>query len=626
MRGVKLARLNSVWTLLAVAAPVALLLVAAFMQYHLIEQVSHADLRHRREYTERALRNLTSEFHEEILSPLQVFRPLPAVRPDADVAKHLSALAAQWRQTSRRPGLLAAVGFAEQTKAGRAVYMSAPAASFAGGGEFREYEWPASLAVYRDILEHRLRTHAGEPPLFPNGFAFELDGESPVLVFPLVLAPRHLPARVGEEPPPPPPPPPPHAHEGGHRRPAPHDSTAMLRELREAPDGGFGRAHELKGWGFLTLDTKYLHGEFLHELVERHFGVGGESDYRVEVTAGPRVVYRSDPEPDSSPPEARTAADSTLVLFFPHVQPGMPPLPHPPHGAGGPVFARTREPFPPPFAHGPADAPVRMSGPPEAGGPGVWRLALSYKAGSLESLVAQARRRNLALGFGVLLLLAASTVALGLAARRARRLARQQMEFVAGVSHELRTPLTVIQSTSYNLSKGTVQDPARVRRYGAVIQEEARRLIAEVERMLSFAGVQSGRAVYDFRPLDVGEVVGRALAEFRPAFEEGGWTVEEDLAADLPPVSADARAIESAVKNLLENGLKYGAAGKTTGRASSPRTCRASSSPSTGAAPRTTRRRAAPGSASRSSARSSATTAGRSGSTTRRSWEGPASS
>jgi signal transduction histidine kinase len=327
----------------------------------------------------------------------------------------------------------------------------------------------------------------------------------------------------------------------------------MLRGLRETPDGGFGRAHELKGWCFLTLDTEYLHGEFLHELTERHFGRGEQSDYRVEVTAGPRVVYRSD---TSATHDERTAEDSAVVLFVPHVQPGLPP-PHPPHAAVG----RTREPAPP-FAHGPAGSPMRMSGPTQREGPGAWRLALSYKAGSLESLVARARRRNLALSFGVLLLLAASTVALGLAARRARRLARQQMEFVAGVSHELRTPLTVIQSTSYNLSKGTVQDPARVRRYGAVIQEEARKLIAEIERMLSFAGVQSGRAVYDFRPLDVCELVGRALAEFRPAFDEDGWTVEEDLAAGLPPVPADARAIESAVKNLLENGLKYGAEGK----------------------------------------------------------------
>ena len=38
--------------------------------------------------------------------------------------------------------------------------------------------------------------------------------------------------------------------------------------------------------------------------------------------------------------------------------------------------------------------------------------------------------------------------------RRARRLARSQMEFVAGISHELRTPLAVISSAADNLADG----------------------------------------------------------------------------------------------------------------------------------------------------------------------------
>jgi signal transduction histidine kinase len=149
-----------------------------------------------------------------------------------------------------------------------------------------------------------------------------------------------------------------------------------------------------------------------------------------------------------------------------------------------------------------------------------------------------------------------------LATRRARRLARQQMEFVAGVSHELRTPLTVIQSTSYNLSKGVIQDPARVEKYGLVIQKEARRLINQIERMLSFAGIQSGQKLYDLRPVDVNETIERAFDEYRTAFEEGGWVVEKSFDEELPKALADAQSLESAVENLLENALKYAAGGK----------------------------------------------------------------
>jgi len=56
----------------------------------------------------------------------------------------------------------------------------------------------------------------------------------------------------------------------------------------------------------------------------------------------------------------------------------------------------------------------------------------------------------------------------------------------------LRTPLTVIQSTSYNYREARIQDPSRVQQYGDVIQREARRLINQIERMLSFAGISVG--------------------------------------------------------------------------------------------------------------------------------------
>jgi signal transduction histidine kinase len=163
--------------------------------------------------------------------------------------------------------------------------------------------------------------------------------------------------------------------------------------------------------------------------------------------------------------------------------------------------------------------------------------------------------------FGILILLSGSIVMLMLATARARSLARQQMEFVAGVSHELRTPLTVIHSTSYNLSKGMIHDPSRVQQYGEVIQSEARRLINQVERMLSFAGIQSGRRNYDRQPTLVAEVIDRVLAEYANPLANAGWQVERQIEADLPAVLTDAPALESSLKNLFENALKYASQG-----------------------------------------------------------------
>jgi signal transduction histidine kinase len=191
-----------------------------------------------------------------------------------------------------------------------------------------------------------------------------------------------------------------------------------------------------------------------------------------------------------------------------------------------------------------------------------WLLVVKNQGSSFEALVENARLHILLFSLIMLVLLSGSSVMLLLATVRARRLARQQMEFVAGVSHELRTPLTVIQSTSYNLSQGTIQDPSRVQQYGDVIQREARRLINQVERMLSFAGIQSGRRVYDPQPTNVTEIAERSLAEYAVAFAEDGWQIEQHFAEDLPLVLTDGPAVESALKNLFENAIKYAAQGK----------------------------------------------------------------
>ena len=101
-----------------------------------------------------------------------------------------------------------------------------------------------------------------------------------------------------------------------------------------------------------------------------------------------------------------------------------------------------------------------------------------------------------------------------------------------------------------------------MQQYGDVIQREARRLINQVERMLSFAGIQSGRRVYDSQPTNVTEIAERSLAEYAVPFAEDGWQIEQHFAEDLPLVVTDGPALESALKNLFENALKYAARGK----------------------------------------------------------------
>jgi len=141
--------------------------------------------------------------------------------------------------------------------------------------------------------------------------------------------------------------------------------------------------------------------------------------------------------------------------------------------------------------------------------------------------------------------------------RRAEKLAQQQMEFVAGVSHELRTPVAVVRSAAENLSSGVVNGD-RVKSYGQMIEAEARRLGDMVERVLQYAGIESGFNTAARVPLSPMEIIESAVDSALPLVGPGEVTVHREIAPDLPAVVGDSVALRSAVQNLVANAIKYG--------------------------------------------------------------------
>ena len=280
-----------------------------------------------------------------------------------------------------------------------------------------------------------------------------------------------------------------------------------------------------RAWLILRFDKTYLASQLLPTLAERHFG----DDYDVEIAVrdSGEVIYRSG-RPRGQP-EAR------FPLFGARTAPGMGAMSlgmGPPAGMGG--------------------------GRPERRGFGAWELRVWNRGAPLAAVVGATRARNLAVSGAVLLILAGGFVTLVRSARRHRELARQQMEFVAGVSHELRTPLAVIRSAGENLQDGLVTNTAQVRRYGELIRKEGQRLSAMVEQVMRFAGLEAGRSRFDFAPVEAADVLAKAAEGPGAEFPASGRTLEIKLQEGLPPLRADAVAVEQCVRNLLENSLKHG--------------------------------------------------------------------
>jgi len=190
---------------------------------------------------------------------------------------------------------------------------------------------------------------------------------------------------------------------------------------------------------------------------------------------------------------------------------------------------------------------------------GIAELRIVAAEGSIEREVALFRWRNLAVSFGVLFVLAGGLIVVMLAVVRSERLAQQQIQFVAGVSHELRTPIAVLHSASENLADGIVKTPEQAQRYGTVMKREIVRLMEMTERTLSFAGIQSGRRMFDLQPALLADIVTAYLRRNHDLLEQEGCTVLVQHDTTLPLIPLDSRAIDSVLDNVMSNAVKYSA-------------------------------------------------------------------
>ncbi len=189
---------------------------------------------------------------------------------------------------------------------------------------------------------------------------------------------------------------------------------------------------------------------------------------------------------------------------------------------------------------------------------GYWQLFVRRGGVSFADEVAAARLRTLRTSFGLLILLCTATTVIVVLARRAQRLARQQMNFVAGVSHELRTPLAVLSAAGDNLADCLVTDSEQLADYGRVIQDETLRLHEMVENVLHVARQRAPAPPLPLQPFDIARLVEEAVRSSKRQLEKAEFEVEEEIQPGAIRVLGNARALQAAILNLISNAVKYG--------------------------------------------------------------------
>lgn len=135
-------------------------------------------------------------------------------------------------------------------------------------------------------------------------------------------------------------------------------------------------------------------------------------------------------------------------------------------------------------------------------------------------------------------------------------------DFVANVSHELKTPLTALTGFIETLRGPAKDDAAARERFLGIMDRETSRMNRLVNDLLSLSRVEAVARQRPSEPVDLARLLGSVTNALKPIAEEAGLALNLHMETAETMAPADHDQLTQVFTNLIENALKYGAAGK----------------------------------------------------------------
>ncbi|WP_342775156.1 MtrAB system histidine kinase MtrB [Nonomuraea diastatica] len=147
---------------------------------------------------------------------------------------------------------------------------------------------------------------------------------------------------------------------------------------------------------------------------------------------------------------------------------------------------------------------------------------------------------------------------LALKIHQLEELSQVQRQFVSDVSHELRTPLTTVRMAADLLYDAREDFDPMASRSAELMQAQLERFEAMLADLLEISRYDAGAATLDLDPVDVRDVVLRAIGDSEALAERHSTRFELRLPNEPCMAEIDNRRVERILRNLLFNAIEHG--------------------------------------------------------------------
>ncbi len=152
---------------------------------------------------------------------------------------------------------------------------------------------------------------------------------------------------------------------------------------------------------------------------------------------------------------------------------------------------------------------------------------------------------------------------------------RSKSHFLANITHELRTPLNAIIGFAEVL-RDELFGPIGNKQYQDFvidIHESGRHLLSLINDILDLSKYEIGHRELQAHPMELAGAVEASIRIIRQRAIDKNLTLIDEVPRDLPPISAESRAIRQILINLLSNAIKFTPAGGKVAVVAEPIPC-----------------------------------------------------
>jgi two-component system, OmpR family, phosphate regulon sensor histidine kinase PhoR len=143
-----------------------------------------------------------------------------------------------------------------------------------------------------------------------------------------------------------------------------------------------------------------------------------------------------------------------------------------------------------------------------------------------------------------------------------RRVEEMRADFIANASHELRTPLAALSGFIETLQGRAKDDVSAREKFLGIMRAQAGRMARLIDDLLSLSRIELNAHLQPNTPVDLAPIVRQVADGLQTLARDRDVEIKLSIPPEPLIVPGERDELIRALENLVENALKYGAAGK----------------------------------------------------------------